>query len=109
MCGIIKPTKPIRPLTDTTVPIIKEHTAIRIFLIASVFIPSVFAVSSPISITFKSLEKIYKIPEPIITTGNTSSTCLQLAAEILPITQKIIFSILSLLKIIKIEFREDQS
>ena len=54
--GIINPTKPIIPLTDTQAAMIIEEIIIRIFFSISTSIPKLLAVSSPVSITFKSFE-----------------------------------------------------
>ena len=54
MCGIIKPTKPIRPLMETAAAVMTEPSARRIFFVLSVFTPKCCAVSSPREIMFRS-------------------------------------------------------
>ena len=55
-CGMIRPTKPIIPDTETQIAVMSEALIRRIFRMRSVSTPSVLAVRIPNDITLRSLE-----------------------------------------------------
>ena len=86
--GIISPTNPIVPLTDTLAATNIAQKIISRFFNFTVSIPKLAATSSPVRITFKSLLKTNNITTDIKDTININNTLLQLAEEKLPSVHK---------------------
>jgi len=88
--GIIRPTKPIIPDTDTQTAVTRDAVIKRIILTRFVSIPKEEADLSPNDIIFKSRAKKTDTTSPIETNKKVKKTSDQILEPKLPISQKII-------------------
>jgi len=88
--GIIRPTKPMMPETETQTAVIREAVTRSITLTLFVSIPREPAERSPNDIIFRSRAKNRQIENPINTKIKVKKTSAQVFEPKLPINQKII-------------------
>jgi len=88
--GIIRPTKPMMPDTETHTPVIRDAVIRRVNLTLFVSTPKEAADRSPNDIIFRSRAKKRQIKKPMDTNTKVKSTSVHVLEPKLPINQNII-------------------